>query len=78
MGTRRRQEAEKNRELIQRIVDKNFTNLWKELDPRIQEANRIPNYLNPERPSPRHIVLTLPKITDRVYSHATLNKSCPI
>ena len=45
--------------LFKLIVDEDFPNLWKELDSRHQEANRILNYLNPKRSSPRHIVLKL-------------------
>ena len=51
--------------LFKQIVDENFPNLWKELDPRIQKTHRPPNYLNPQRPSPRHIVLKLPKIHEK-------------
>lgn len=42
--------------LFKQIVGDNFPNLWKELYPRIQEANRTPSYLNPKRPSPRHLL----------------------
>ena len=51
--------------IFRQIVDGNFTNLRNELELGIQEVNRIVNYLNPKRPSPRHIVLKLSKISDK-------------
>nr|ACC62065.1 hypothetical protein [Rhinolophus ferrumequinum] len=66
MGIPEGEEREKGTEnIFKQIVDENFPNLWTELDPRIQGANRTPNYLNPKRPSPRHIVLKLSKINDK-------------
>ena len=54
--TPEKEEREKGMEnLFKQIVDENFLNLWKELDPLIQYTNRTPNYLNPKRPSPWHI-----------------------
>lgn len=58
------EEREKGTEcLFKQIVDVNFPNLWKE--PQIQEANSTPSYLNPKRPSLRHIALTLSKSNDK-------------
>ena len=35
---------------------KSFPNLKKETDIQIQEAQRVLNKMNPNRPSPRHII----------------------
>lgn len=51
--------------LFKQIVNKNFPNLWKDLEPQIRETNRTLNYLNANRPSPRHIILKLSKINDK-------------
>ena len=40
--------------LFKQIIDKNSPNLWKALNPQIQEANRTTNYLNPKRSCARH------------------------
>ena len=57
---------EKGREsLFTQIVDESFPNLWKELDPEIQGANRTPKNLNLKRPSSMHIILRPSKINDR-------------
>ena len=46
-------------------MKENFPNLAKEIDFReVQEAQRVPKKLDPRRNTPRHIVITLPKIKD--------------
>ena len=45
---------------------KNFPNLAKEIDfQEVQEAQRVPKKLDPRRNTPRHIIITLPKIKDK-------------
>ena len=39
----------------------NFPNLKKETDIQMQEAQRIPNKINPNRPIPRHILVKMAK-----------------
>ena len=44
-------------------MKENFPNLTKETDfQEVQEAQRIPKKLDPRRNTPRHIIITLPKI----------------
>ena len=43
----------------------NFPNLAKDLDMRVQDAQRIPKKLDSRRNTPRHIIITLPKIKDK-------------
>ena len=42
----------------------NFPNL-KETDIKIKEAERAPNKLNPNRPIPRHIIITMAKVKNQ-------------
>ena len=43
-----------------------FPNLAKEIDFReVQDAQRVPQKLDPRRNTPRHIIITLPKIKDK-------------
>ena len=42
-------------------MSENFPNL-KEMDIKIQEAQRAPNKLNPNRPTPRHIIIKMAKV----------------
>ena len=47
-------------------MKENFPNLAKEIDfQKIQEAQTVPKKLDPRRNTPRHIIITLPKIKDK-------------
>ena len=47
-------------------MKENFPNLAKEIDfQEVQEAQRVPNKLNPKRNTPRHNKIKLPKIKDK-------------
>ena len=47
-------------------MKENFPNLGKEKDfQEVQEAQRVPKKLDPRKHTPRHIIITLPKIKDR-------------
>ena len=43
----------------------NFPNLAQETDIQVQEAPRIPNKMNPKRPTPRHIIIMMLKVKDK-------------
>ena len=42
----------------------NFPNVKKEADIQVQEAQRVPNKINPNRPTPRHII-KMAKVKDK-------------
>ena len=42
----------------------NFPNLMKEIDIQNQEAQRVPNKLDPKRTTPGHIIIKMPKVKD--------------
>ena len=47
-------------------MKENFPNLAKEIDfQKVQEAQRVPKKLDPRKDTPRHIIITLPKIKDK-------------
>ena len=46
-------------------MKENFPNLVKEIDMKVQEAQRDPNIIDPNRTKPRHIILKMPKIKDK-------------
>ena len=51
---------------MKKITKENFPNLAKEIDFwEVQEAQRVPKKLDPRRNTPRHIIITLPKIKDK-------------
>ena len=49
--------------LFENIIKENFPNLAEEIDfQEAQEAQRVPNKLDPRKHTPRHIIITLSKI----------------
>ena len=47
-------------------MKENFPNLAKEIDfQEVQKAQRVPKKLDPRKHTPRHIIITLPKIQDK-------------
>ena len=43
----------------------NFSNLKKETNLQVQEAQRVPNKINPNRPTPRYIIIKIAKLKTR-------------
>ena len=63
--TRRRREEEEHEieNLFENIMKENFPSLSREIDfHEDQEAQRVPKKLDPRRNTPRHIIITLPKM----------------
>ena len=48
----------------------NFPNLEKETDIQLQEAQRVPNKMNPNGPTPRHIIIKMAKVQERILKAA--------
>ena len=62
-GEEQQQEIEN---LFENIMKENFPNLAKEIDfQEDQEAQRVPKKLDPRKYTPRHIIITLPKIKEK-------------
>ena len=52
--------------LFEKIMMENFLNMAKEIGfQEIQEAQRVPKKLHPRKHTPRHIIITLPKIKEK-------------
>ena len=45
-----------------KIMKENFLNLSKERDVQAQEAQRVPNKLDPKRATPRHIIIKMTSV----------------
>ena len=45
-------------------MKENFPNLVEETDIQVQEAQKVPNKMNPKRPTPRHIIIKIAKVKD--------------
>ena len=63
------QQKEKREQRIEKlfieIMAENFPNLVQENDTQVQEAWRVPKKMNPKRPTPRHIIIKMPKVKDK-------------
>ena len=52
--------------LFENVMKENFPNLAKKIDfQEVQEAQRDPKKLDPRRNTPRHIIITLPKMKQK-------------
>ena len=59
------EEEQEIENLFEQIMKENFPNLAKEIDVQeIQEAQRVPKKVDPRKHTPKHIVITLPKIKE--------------
>ena len=66
-------EGEEEENLFEQIMKENFPHLAKEIDfQEVQEAQRVPKKLDPRRNTPRHIIITLPKMK---YKERTLKSA---
>ena len=51
--------------VFEEIMAENFPNLKKETDIQVQEAQRVPNKMNLNGPTPRHIIIKMAKVEDK-------------
>ena len=62
----REEEEQKIENLFEQIMKENFPNLPMKTDfQEVKEAQRVPKKLDPRRNTPRHIMITLPKMKDK-------------
>ena len=73
------EEEQKLENLFEQIMKKNFPTLAQEIDfQEVQEAQRVPKKLDPRRNTPRHIIITLPKIKqERILEAAVKRRQLP-
>ena len=59
------EEEQETENLFQQIME-NFPNLAKEIEfQKVQEAQRVPKKVDSRKHTPRHIIITFPKIKDK-------------
>ena len=57
------EEEQEIENLLEKVMKENFPNLAKEIDfQEVQEAQRVPKTLNPRKHTPKHIIITLPRL----------------
>ena len=59
------EEEREIKNLFEKIMKETFPNLVKEIDIQIQEAQRVPNKMDPKRTTPRHIKIKMLKVKDK-------------
>ena len=60
------EEEQEIENLFENIMKENFLTLIKEINfQEVQEAQRVPRKLDPRKHTPRHIIITLPKIKQK-------------
>ena len=58
-------ERERTKKIFEEIIVKNFPNTGKEIATQVQEAQRVPDRINPRRNTLRCIVIKLTKIKEK-------------
>ena len=53
----RGEEEQEIENLFEKIMKENLPNLVKEIDIQVQEAQRVPNKMDPKRTTPRHTII---------------------
>ena len=51
--------------IFEKIMKEHFPDLAKETDMQEQEAQRVTNKMDARRPTPRHIIIKMPKVKDK-------------
>ena len=59
------EEEQEIENLFEMIVKENFSHLVKGKDIQVQEAQRVPNKMDPKRTIPIHIIIKMPKVKDK-------------
>ena len=66
MGTPEGEESEQRIEnLFEDIMTKIFPNMVREKHTQVQEAQTVPNNLDPKRPTWRHIIIKMARLKDK-------------
>ena len=66
IGVPEEEEKEKGSEkLFEEIVAENFPSLGKETDFQVQEVQQVPNKMNLQSHTPRHIIIKIIKVKDK-------------
>ena len=51
--------------VFEKMMKENFSNLVKEIDRQVQEALRVPDKMDAKKPTPRHIIMKMPKVKNK-------------
>ena len=65
MGVLEGEEREQEIKNLFLKMTENFPGLVEEIGIQIQKTQRVPNQMNPNRPTPRHIIIKMQKFKDK-------------
>ena len=65
MGVLEEERKQEIENLFEKIMTENFPTLVMEIDMQLQGAQRVPNKMNPVRPTSRHTMIKMPKVKDK-------------
>ena len=51
-----------------------FPNLMKKIDTQVQEAQRVPDKMDAKRPTPRHTIIKMPNVKEKILKAAREKK----
>ena len=60
--------------VFEEIMAENLPNLKKKTDIQVQEAHRVPNKMNPNRSTTKHIIIKMAKVEEKIQSQKEKNK----
>ena len=60
-----KRKSKKLESYLKKIMKENFPDLVKNIGIQVQQAQRVPNKMNPKRSTPRYIIIKMPKMKDR-------------
>ena len=61
-GKKKEQEIEN---FFEKIIKENFPHMVKEINIQVQEAQSVPDKVDPKRTTPRHIIIKMPRVKDK-------------
>ena len=64
------EEKHETENLFEKIMKENFPNLEEQIDLQVQEAQRVPFKMDAKKPTPRHIIIKMPKVKERILKAA--------
>ena len=72
---RRKRKGDQN--VFEEIMAGNFSNIKKETDIQVQEIQGVPKKMNPNKPTPRHMIIKMARLKDkeRILKAARENKA---
>ena len=65
IGVPEEEKEQEIRNLFEKIMKENFPDLVNEIDIQIQEVQRVPNKMDPQRPTPGHIIIKILKVKNK-------------